>query len=149
MSSYVAVMSDTTTDTDTTHAASTDDEALQQLVRRAQESQSDVEPFLSLHTDDAVIVNFGGRRVLGVDDLRPAMEAALASPLAAVTTSAEIHDIRYLRPDVALVSATKHVVDDRPDGGDLASHGALTYVAVRDDKTWRIALAQTTPVATD
>ena len=77
-----------------------------------------------------------------------AMESALASPLAEVTTSAEVHDIRYLRPDVAVISCTKYVTDRRPEGGDLATQGAMTYVAVRDDGRWRIALAQTTPIAT-
>jgi uncharacterized protein (TIGR02246 family) len=121
---------------------------LEQLVDAAQASQSDVESLLALHTSDAVIVNFGGRRVLGARELRTAMESALASPLAEVTTSAVVHDIRYLRSDVAIISCTKHVTDGRPDGGDLATQGALTYVAVRDDGTWRIALAQTTPIAT-
>lgn len=124
------------------------DQELVELVNAAQANQSDVEPFLALHTSEAVIVNFGGRRVLGARELRSVMEAALASPLADVTTSAEVHDIRYLRPDVALISCTKHVTDARSDGGDLDSQGALSYVAVRDDDTWRIALAQTTPIAT-
>ncbi|WP_436794657.1 SgcJ/EcaC family oxidoreductase [Actinospongicola halichondriae] len=124
------------------------DQELVELVNLAQASQSDVEPFLALHTSETVIVNFGGRRVLGIRELRSAMEAALASPLADVTTSVEVHDIRYLRPDVALISCSKHVNDARSDGGDLASRGALSYVAVRDDRRWRIALAQTTPVAT-
>jgi len=124
------------------------DQELEQLVDRVQASQADVEPFLALHTSEAVIVNFGGRRVLGASELRSAMESALASPLADVATSAEVHDIRYLRSDVAIISCTKHVTDARPDGGDLASQGALTYVAVRDNHTWRIALAQTTPIAT-
>jgi uncharacterized protein (TIGR02246 family) len=123
------------------------DRALEQLVDALQQHQADVDAFLALHTSETVIVNFRGRRVLGAGDLRSAMSAALSSPLADVTTTAEIHDIRYLRPDVAIISCTKHVTDRRPEGGDLASHGSLTYVAVRDDGTWRIALAQTTPVA--
>jgi len=128
------------------------DRELEQLVVTVQEHQSDVEPFLALHSPDTVIVNFAGRRVLGADDLRSAMNTALASPLADVTTTFEVHDIRYLRPDVALISCTKHVHDgrvDRGDGGDLATRGALSYVSVRDDRgDWRIALAHTTPIAT-
>lgn len=123
------------------------DRELQRLVDELQQHQSDVEPFMALHTAETVIVNFGGRRVLGADRLRAAMESALASPLAQVRTSAEIVDVRYLRPDVALISCTKHVVDERADGGDLSTRGALSYVAVRDGGTWRIALAQTTPIA--
>ena len=77
--------------------------------RFLQAAQSDVEPFHALHTQDAIIVNFGGRRVLGSGDLRRPMEAGLASPLAQVVTTAAIDDIRYVRPDVAIVSCTKHV----------------------------------------
>jgi uncharacterized protein (TIGR02246 family) len=120
---------------------------LRQLVEDVQDAQSAVEPFLKLHTAETVIVNFGGRRVRGREHLRQAMESALASPLAEVTTTAEIHDIQFIRPDVALISCTKHVTDGRATGDLLATRGSLTYVAVEDDGEWRIALAQTTPIA--
>ena len=125
--------------------------AIRRLVAEAQATQSDPEPFLALHGADAVVVNFGGRRVLGRDALGEALTAALATPLAQVTTTAEVQDIRFLRPDVAIVSCTKHVVDERGEqgeSGEFASRGSLTYVVARgDDGEWRIALAQTTPVA--
>jgi uncharacterized protein (TIGR02246 family) len=123
------------------------DKDLRQLIERLQATQSDVEPFLALHTPDTIIVNFGGRRVLGSGDLRRAMEAALASPLAEVTTTAEIDDIRFVRPDVAIVSCTKHVSDQRDTTETFATKGSLTYVAVEEEGKWRVALAQTTPVA--
>jgi uncharacterized protein (TIGR02246 family) len=123
------------------------DSEIRQLVERLQAAQSDVDPFLALHTHAAIIVNFGGRRVLGSGDLRRAMEAGLASPLAQVITTAEIDDIRYVRPDVAIVSCTKHVSDQRDTTETFATEGRLTYVAVEEDGAWRVALAQTTPVA--
>jgi uncharacterized protein (TIGR02246 family) len=121
--------------------------AIRRLAADVQARQSEVEPFLALHTDDTVVVNFGGRRVAGKDALRQAMIAALASPLAKVTTTAEVHDIRFVRPDVAIVSATKYVTDDRDRADKLASKGNTTYVVVGVDAGWRIALAQTTPIA--
>jgi uncharacterized protein (TIGR02246 family) len=121
--------------------------AIRQLVEDLQAAQSDPEPFLALHTSDTIIVNFGGRRVLGGADLRRAMDGALASPLAQVTTTAEIDDIRFVRPDVAIVSCTKHVADQRNTAETFATEGRLTYVAVAEDGAWRVALAQTTPVA--
>jgi uncharacterized protein (TIGR02246 family) len=125
-----------------------DIEAIQRLVADAQAKQSDVEPFLALHTDDTVVVNFGGRRVAGKDALREAMTAALASPLAKVTTTAEVHDIRFVRPDVAIVSATKYVTDNRRQADTFASKGSMTYLVAREvNEGWRIALAQTTPIA--
>lgn len=122
--------------------------AIQALVAEAQAKQFDLEPFLALHTDDLVVVNFGGRRVVGKDALRDAMSAALESPLAKVMTTTELHDIRLVRPDVAIISATKHVDDQRDADDAFASKGAMTYVVVKDPEAgWRIALAQTTPIA--
>jgi uncharacterized protein (TIGR02246 family) len=131
----------------TTTTEAQDVATIRRLVEDAQERQFDVEPFLALHTDDTTIVNFGGRRVSGKDALREAMTAALASPLAKVTTTVEVHDIRFVRPDVAIVSATKHVTDERGENETFASKGSLTYVVVSGDGGWRIALAQTTPIA--
>jgi len=123
------------------------DREIGQLVEGLQAAQSDVEPFLALHTPDAIVVNFGGRRVFGSGELRSAMEAGLASPLSQVITTAEIDDIRYVRPDVAIVSCTKHVFDQRDTTETFAAEGRLTYIAVEEDGVWRVALAQTTPVA--
>ena len=124
-------------------------EEIGDLVAAAVRHQSDPDPFLALHTGDVVLVNIAGRRVLGRDDLDVAMRGALASPLADVTTTVDIDDIRFLRPDVALVSCTKHVHDARaePEGG-LPPAGALTYVVVNSGDRWQIALAQTTPMRT-
>lgn len=120
-------------------------EAIEALIAAAARHQSDPEPFLVLHAEDAVVVNIAGRRVLGRDDLAVAMKGALASPLADVTTTVDIDDIRFLRPDVALVSCTKHVQDGRVGGDPLPTTGTMTYVVVDDGDCWRIALAQTTP----
>lgn len=125
--------------------------AIRELVDEAQTYQFDIERLIALHAPDAIVVNFGGRRVLGRDTLKRAMEQALASPLAKVVTTTEIHDIRFVRPDVGIVSCRKHVSDER-DATDLgaqklASMGSLTYVVVHDEGQWRIALAQTTPIA--
>lgn len=54
--------------------------AIRQLVDDAQAAQFDVEPLLALHTDDTIVVNFVGRRVSSKQELRQAMETALASP---------------------------------------------------------------------
>jgi uncharacterized protein (TIGR02246 family) len=107
-------------------------EAIESLVAAAVRHQSDPEPFLALHTDDAVVVNIAGRRVLGREELALAMKHALAGPLADVTTTVDIDDVRFLRPDVAIVSCTKHVRDDRAGGDELPTTGTMTYVVVDD-----------------
>jgi uncharacterized protein (TIGR02246 family) len=76
------------------------------------------------------------------------MASALETSLTDVKTTAEVDDIRFLRPDVAVVSCTKHIHDLRADGGGLPTTATLTYVAVETDAGWRVALAQTTPLLT-
>lgn len=126
--------------------------AIEQLVAEAEKHQNDLEPFLALHTSGTIIVNIAGRRVLGRDALRQAMEAALASPLAQVRNRQEIVDVRFAGSGVAIVSCLKHVSDERdpaaknPGGASLPPSGSLTYIMVEEQDGWRIALAQTTPI---
>ncbi|MFI6293586.1 SgcJ/EcaC family oxidoreductase [Nonomuraea sp. NPDC050790] len=122
------------------------EDAIRELVADASRHQSDPEPFLALHTDDTSIVNFGGRRVLGKEAVGQAMRAALATPLAKVVTSVEVADIRFVRPDVAIVGVRKKVSDERDGDSVHATEGWLTYVVVENEGTWKIASAQTTPI---
>jgi uncharacterized protein (TIGR02246 family) len=122
---------------------------LHQLIAAADKHQSDVERFVELHHPDVVLVNIAGRRVLGRAELRSAMAAALDSPLAQVLTRIEVQDVRFPHPDVALVSALKHVSDERDvSTGALPSTGSVTYTAVRTGDGWQIAAVQTTPIRT-
>ncbi|WP_214403033.1 YybH family protein [Pseudonocardia lacus] len=125
----------------------TDEDTVRELIAAADRYQSDVDRFVALHHPDAVVVNLAGRRVLGRDALRRAMASALDTPLAEVLTRIEVLDVRFPRPDVALVSARKHVSDEPGAAVDaVPSTGQITYTAVRSADGWRIALAQTTPV---
>ncbi len=138
-------MSTTTTMTIT----EADENAIRDLVALAQEAQSDPEALMPLHTAETAIVNLAGRRVLGRETYAKAMADGLASPLRDVLTTVEIVDIRLATLDVAIVSATKTVHDRRSDvdaSTALPSTAALTYVTIRSDDRWRIALAQTTPL---
>ncbi|MFD9191705.1 SgcJ/EcaC family oxidoreductase [Streptomyces phaeochromogenes] len=143
---------DTTNATNPALSAQDADELLiRELVARSQEAQTDPEVLPALHTSDLVLINLAGRRVFGRDAFESAMTAALASPLRDVRTTLEVDDIRFVRPDVAIVSLTKTVHDERPDTqgpSDFPARGAMTYVMTRgEDDDWRIALAQTTPIA--
>ncbi|WP_199431971.1 SgcJ/EcaC family oxidoreductase [Qaidamihabitans albus] len=126
--------------------------AIRRLVADAERYQNDVGRFVALHTADAIIVNIAGVRVLGRDAIEQAMSRALASPLAKVLTRTEIEDIRFVGPEVAIVSCVKHVSDQRDtsakeeQGESLPTRGSLGYVVVREQDAWRIASAQTTPV---
>ena len=127
--------------------------AIARTVAAAERHQNDVDPFLALHTTDTTIVNIAGRRVAGREAFGDAMRAALDSSLAQVLTRTEIEDIRFVRPDVAIVSCLKHVSDQRDpatrgEAENLPLAGRLSYVVVKDQDVWRIALAQTTPIRT-
>ena len=122
-----------------------EENAIRALLREAEATQNDVERFLALHTKDTVIVNIAGIRLLGRDALRAAMSKALQSSLANVITRTEVLDIRFARPGIAIVSCVKHVSDMNPDAGSLPLRGSLTYVVIKQEEGWKIALAQTTP----
>src|ERR671914_2714502 len=106
---------------------STDLDQIRELVATAEELQTDPDGFIPLHTPDVVLVNIAGRRVLGRGTLADIYRKALQTPLAKVLTRNEVHDIRFLRPDVAIVSLTKHVSDEREGGPPVPSRGSLTY----------------------
>ena len=120
--------------------------AIRDLVAAVDRHQSDVEEFVALHHPDLVLVNIAGRRVLGREALREAMTAGLKSPMAKVFTRLEIEDIRFIGPDIALVSCAKHVSDERGEGPALPTRGSLTFTVVREPDGWKIAVAQTTPI---
>jgi uncharacterized protein (TIGR02246 family) len=126
--------------------------AIRAVIADTEARQSDADGFADLLTEDVALVNFGGRRVLGRDNVRQAMQQALETPFAQVYTRIEVVDVRFLRPDVALVSCIKHISDERePPARDsnapLSERGSQTFVLVRDRGSWRIALVQTTPIA--
>jgi uncharacterized protein (TIGR02246 family) len=134
-------------------AAAQDQEiaAIRAVVTDAETLQSDADGFTRLLTEDVVLVNFGGRRVLGSDNVLRAMREALQTPFARVYTRNEILDVRFLRPDVAVVSCIKHISDEREPaagGSDapLSERGSLTFVLVKEQGSWLIALTQTTPI---
>jgi uncharacterized protein (TIGR02246 family) len=136
----------------TTVVDNQDVEAIRAVVADTEALQSNADGFAALLTEDVALVNFGGRRVLGRDNVREAMRQALRTPFAHVYTRTEVVDLRFLRPDVALVSCIKHISDERePAARDsnapLSERGSQTFVLVRERGDWLIALAQTTPIA--
>jgi uncharacterized protein (TIGR02246 family) len=126
--------------------------AIRALIADADRLQSDAEGFAQLLAEDVALVNFGGRRVLGRSNVHEAMRQALETPFAHVYTRNEIVDVRFLRPDVALVSCVKHISDERePSARDsdapVSERGSATFVLVSERGRWLIALVQTTPIA--
>ncbi|HWM11251.1 MAG TPA: SgcJ/EcaC family oxidoreductase [Solirubrobacteraceae bacterium] len=128
----------------------TDLEAIRAIVAATDTYQDDADGFTRLLTEDVALVNFGGRRVLGRDALHHAMSEALKTPMVDVRTRNELVDVRFPRPGVAVASCIKHVSDERDDAekdGSFSGRASLTLVLVEERGDWRIALAQTTPIA--
>jgi len=132
----------------TTPDEATSEAEIRRLVDAAVEHQSDVDPFLALHDDDIVLVNFAGRRVIGKAALGAAMTEGLKTRLANVRTRNEIMDITFVDADTAVVSCLKRITDENSDAqeGSIPTEASLTYVVTRRSATWLIALAQTTPI---
>jgi uncharacterized protein (TIGR02246 family) len=119
---------------------------VKQVVRDSDKLQNDPDGFADLFTEDANLVNIAGRRLHGRENIRTAYHKAMASQLAQVQTRIEIHDAWLVQPDVAVVTATKHVSDERDEpAAALPEKGAVTFVLKRDAK-WLIASVQTTPI---
>jgi uncharacterized protein (TIGR02246 family) len=130
--------------------ASIPDKEIRALVQAAHAAQNDVDALMQLHTESVSIINFGGRRLFGRDTFRGAMAQALSSDLRDVPTSVTVDRIELLADGTAVVSCTKTVDDQRESNEHaplLSKLGMLTYVVVKDAAGWRIASAQTTPVA--
>jgi uncharacterized protein (TIGR02246 family) len=126
-----------------------DEKRIRELVARTEEAQTDPDVLPALHTSDLVLINFAGRRLFGRQTFASAMAEALSSPLKDVRTTLEVNDIRFATPDVAIVSLTKTIHDERSEAetsSELPVTGAMTYVVTRAGDDWRIALAQTTPI---
>ena len=126
--------------------------AIRAVIADADRLQSNAEGFTQLLTEDVALVNFGGRRVLGRSNVHHAMRQALETPFAHVYTSNEVVDVRFLRPDVAVVSCVKHIADEREasardSDAPLSERGSSTFVLVKEQSSWLIALVQTTPIA--
>ena len=123
--------------------------SIRKVISDSETFQNDLEGFTQLPTEDVIIVNIAGRRVSGKDVFHNVMKASLKTPLAEVLTTTEVEDIRFLRPDVALASCVKHISDQRAGGTTaLSEKGSLTFTLVREQGTWLIASAQTTPIST-
>jgi uncharacterized protein (TIGR02246 family) len=116
------------------------------FVEKTERFQDDAGAFCSLLTEDAILINAVGVRVVGRDAIRQAMEVALATPLVNVRTKHEFLGAQLLSPDVAVVSMTKHVAAPPDAHVPTGSKVEGTLVLHRDDAAWKIAVAHNTLV---
>lgn len=88
-----------------------------------------------------------GVRLSGLPEIMAASEAGLAGPLADQYARYEVRDVRFARPDVALVHKEAFAVT--PDGEPIDLDHAMNalYVLVKENGRWLIAARQNTLVA--
>ena len=125
-----------------------DIEFIKQLVADAEQFQNDPDEYSQLHTEEAIITNIAGHRIIGRDRFYQVMKEAVKTSLIDVPTKTDIENITFVRPDVAVVNCIKHIFDNRDilDGDKFEenSKGNLTFMVVKEQGKWLIAMAQTT-----
>jgi uncharacterized protein (TIGR02246 family) len=107
------------------------------------QNQKDYEEFSQLFTEDAVIVNIKGIRIIGRDKIYQFMKTAVESFLAEITVENEAVNTTFLRSDVAIVSAIQHIVKKANHEKENLK-GSATFVLVNEQGNWLIALGQNT-----
>lgn len=95
---------------------------------------------------DATLVNVMGVRLAGIDDVMAASEAGLAGPLRDQYARYEVRDVRFVRPDVALVYKEAYAVTADGEPIDLDHTMCALYVLVKQDGRWLITARQNTLV---
>jgi uncharacterized protein (TIGR02246 family) len=133
-------------DTDTTTA---DVAAIAGVIADVEKGFNTKDPELSVahFAADATAVSVKGALSTGRDELLEAHRIGYAGPLRDQYARYELGDVRFLRPDVAVVH--KRATATTPEGEPLdVGHAMIAlYVLVRDDGRWRIAARQNTLVS--
>lgn len=125
-----------------------DIDAIKQVVADAERFQNDPDNFAQLLTEDVILINFTGIRLMGRDAVYDAMTQAVATALVSILTTQEVEHIKFLRPDVAIMTGMKSIVADTEDV-DFVSKGEqarLTFVLVKHNGKWLVSFIQNTPI---
>jgi uncharacterized protein (TIGR02246 family) len=117
--------------------------------RRAAWNAGDLEGYRNLLTEDADVVSATGRKSAGRDALIALSGEQKQQPSYrdATITATEIHAIRLVTPDVALVDATYRMTGVRipENSAARAVAGPILFVMVKQDGAWRIASIRALP----
>jgi uncharacterized protein (TIGR02246 family) len=95
---------------------------------------------------DAAVVTAMGVRVVGLDEIMTSSEQGLAGPLRDQYARYEVRDVRFLRPDVALVHKEAYAITADGEPIDLDHAMSALYVLTKEDGRWQIAARQNTLV---
>lgn len=117
--------------------------------RRMAWNVGDLEAYRKLLTEDADVVSATGRKSIGRDAViaLSAQQKRQPSYQDATITATEVHAIRLLGPDVALVDATYRMTGVRiPDDSEARPvDGSILFLMVKQHGAWRIASIRASP----
>jgi len=117
--------------------------------RRAAWNAGDLDFYRKLLTPDADVISATGRRSSGRDAViaLSALQKQQPSYKDATITATEIHAIRLIGSDVALVDATYRMTGVRipEDSEPRPVDGPILFVVAKQDGAWRIASIRAGP----
>lgn len=129
----------------------TDEAAIRRLVSEMTDgfNRHDAAAYMRLYTPDADFVSVRGEKAKGRDHAEQELAEVFKTRAREATLTTKELDIRFIRPDVALVHVTNELGGlVTPDGRKLPSHDESSLrVFVKNDGNWQITAFQNTLVA--
>lgn len=95
---------------------------------------------------DAAVVNVAGLRLVGLAAIMAASQTGLAGPLRDQYARYRVRDVRFVRPDVALVHKEAFAVTADGELIDVEHVMNALYVMVKQDGRWLVTARQNTLV---
>jgi uncharacterized protein (TIGR02246 family) len=96
---------------------------------------------------DAAVVSALGVRVVGLAEIMAVSERGLAGALRDQFARYEVRDVRFVRPDVALVYKEAYAVTEDGEPVEVGHAMNALYVLVKEDGRWLVTARQNTLVA--
>lgn len=125
-----------------------EEKAIRELIQSFEIAANEKKPkeIAELVDVNAVIVNVAGIRLLGKEEFHQFIKTVMEGSLSELVTKNEITDIRFIRPDVAVVSAIQTAATN--EGRIAKDHGKgnVTSVLVKERDRWLVAVAQNTMI---
>jgi len=97
---------------------------------------------------DATTVGVNGSVLVGRDEILATSRRLFAGPLSDQYAVYEIDDVRFVRPDVAVVRKLARAVDGDGVAIDVGHTMVAHYVMVRDEGRWWVVNRQNTLITT-
>ena len=102
--------------------------------------------FAYLFTEDGTTIGFDGSLANSRAQIESHLSAIFTDHITA-TYVAQVRDVRFLTPDVAVLKAVSALVPPGKSDINPATNAIQTLVAVHQNNQWRIASFQNTPAA--